>query len=181
MAAVTRNDVRGGAGVPVVVCVAGTPEERARLAASFGDVAILVLASDADSAREFLGNLHHTDRDDAVAGDTSPGIIHAGGLRIDLAHHESSWLGRPLTLTQYELKVLACLASQPGRVWTHRQLHDHAWDGQYFTGPAALQSVVKRLRAKLRQKGASPHIRAIRGVGFRLDVGNELTLVRPSD
>jgi DNA-binding response OmpR family regulator len=75
--------------------------------------------------------------------------------------------------------VLGCLASSPGRLWTYQQLHDDAWDDAYFTGPAAVQSVVKRLRAKLRQAGLPLNIEAARGVGFRLTVGTDLHLVPP--
>ena len=62
---------------------------------------------------------------------------------------------------------------------TYQQLHDEAWDDAYFTGPAAVQSVVKRLRAKLRDAGLPLYVEAVRGVGFRLTVGTDLHLVPP--
>ncbi|HET6740411.1 MAG TPA: winged helix-turn-helix domain-containing protein [Kribbella sp.] len=157
---------------PVVVCVAGTPEERSRLAAQFDGNGVLVIASDPAVAAAFLSQLHAPPGRRPL-GDTD--VIRVGDLRLD--HHEATWRGRLLPLTPYELKVLACLAERPGRIWTYQQLHDRAWDGSYFTGPAAVQSVIKRLRAKLRQARVPVHVDAARGLGFRLTEGSDLRLI----
>lgn len=157
---------------PMVVCVAGTAEERSRLAAQFNGAGVLVIASDTTVAAAFLSQLQ-VSADRRSPGDTS--VIRVGELRLD--QHEASWRGRLLPLTPYELKVLSCLAERPGRIWTYQQLHDRAWDGSYFTGPAAVQSVIKRLRAKLRQAGVPLHVDAARGLGFRLTEANDLRLI----
>lgn len=168
---------------PVVVCITSSPAERARLAGQFDGPGILVLAPDAGSAGSFLRRLAGTA---AVvparppAPPTSDEVVRVGGLALDLSRHEATWHGRGLALTPYEFKVLGCLAGRPGQVWSYQQLHERAWGGTYFAGPAAVQSVIKRLRAKLREVGASVSIRATRGVGFRLDGGPELSLVRPA-
>jgi DNA-binding response OmpR family regulator len=165
----------GHASTPLVVCIAGSCEERTRLARMFDGVGVLVMAADAGSARTFLGGLDGTElREDEPASSA----IHFGGLRLDPAQHDASWQGHPLHLTTHELKVLACLAGRPGRAWTHQQLHEHAWDEPFFTGPAAVQSVVKRLRAKLRRLGLPIDVQAVRGVGFRLAARKGLHLVR---
>ena len=153
----------------VVICIARTREERTRLAHAFDGVGVLVMASDADSAQAFLATFRPSE--------LAP-VISVGGLRLEPAHREATWHGRPLWLTAHELKVLACLASSPGRAWTHRQLHDAAWDGSYFTGPQALRSVIKRLRAKLRERDVPLHIHTVRGLGFTLEAIGDLQLVR---
>jgi DNA-binding response OmpR family regulator len=160
----------------VVVCITDAPEERSRLAAQFDGTGILVIASDAEVASAFLSQLRGNESYRQPPDDRS--VVHVGELRLDLDHHEATWHDQSLPLTQYELKVLACLAGHPGRIWTYRQLHDRAWDGSYFTGPAAVQSVIKRLRAKLRQAGLPLHIDAARGLGFRLAEGNDLHLAQ---
>lgn len=144
---------------PVVVCITETQEDRTRLAAIFDGVGVLVMASDAASASTFLGSL--TERPE-------PEPIRLGGLTIDLAQLSATWVDRPLNLTVHELRVLGSLAHHPGRVWTYRQLHDEVWERTFFTGPAAVQSVVKRLRRKLRSTGASVQVEAVRGLGFRI-------------
>jgi DNA-binding response OmpR family regulator len=157
---------------PVVVCISDRPEERARMAALFEGAGVLVIASSADEASAFLGQLQEPT---PVSDPDSE--IRVGDLRIDRSHYEARWRGRPLRLTPHELTVLSCLASRPGRVWTYHQLHDAAWEGTYFTGRAAVQSVVKRLRAKLREAGVHAEIDAARGLGFRLSVRTELHVV----
>jgi DNA-binding response OmpR family regulator len=154
-----ERSVESSQSPPVVVCITETPEERARLAAMFDGVGVLVLADNAASASHFLGTL----------GDrTAREPIRLGRLTVDLTQFSASWANRPLSLTAHELVVLGSLAHHPGRVWTYRQLHDEAWERTYFTGPAAVQSVVKRLRRKLRSAGASLEIEAVRGLGFRI-------------
>ncbi|OLF05747.1 hypothetical protein BLA60_35135 [Actinophytocola xinjiangensis] len=158
----------------VVLCISDTPEERSRLAALFDGAGVLVMAADATGARAFLDHLRDTT---PVDEDPPREVVRVGALRLDPHHHEATWHHRQLRLTPHELKVLCCLAAQPGRLRTYRQLHDHAWDQAYFTGPAAVQSVIKRLRAKLRQWDLPLRIDTARGLGFRLTRGNDLHLV----
>lgn len=163
--------------VPVVICIAAEPRERARLAGRFDGAGVMVLARDLQTAQSFLGKVHQVAPAPSV--ERTQRVVRVDGLRLNIAHHEATWHDHPLQLTPHELKVLGCLASSPGRLWSYQQLHDDAWDDAYFTGPAAVQSVVKRLRAKLRSSGLPLHIEAARGVGFRLTVGTDLHLVRP--
>ncbi len=105
-----------------------------------------------------------------VASEALPapsGRRRGDGLVVDPSAHEASWFGVPLPLTTRELLVLDCLAGRLGKVWTYEQLHARAWDGHYV-GPAAVQSVVKRLRAKLREADVTLRVGPVRGVGFRL-------------
>lgn len=144
---------------PVVVCITETAEDRTRLAAMFDGVGVLVMASDAASASSFLGTLGE---------DADRNLIRCGELAVDLAQLVATWAGCPLHLTVHEIRVLGSLARNPGRVWTYRQLHDEVWEREFFTGPAAVQSVVKRLRRKLRSSGAVVELEAVRGLGFRI-------------
>ena len=147
----------------VVICIAATSTERSRLAGLFSGEGVLVLAADAASAQSFLDGL--------------PGAPPArgDGLVVDTAAHEATWFGLPLPLTRRELAVLDCLAGRVGQVWTYEQLHLRAWEGAYV-GPAAVQSVVKRLRAKLREAGVTMRVGSVRGVGFRLQAAEPVPL-----
>lgn len=176
---------------PMIVCISSSPAERARLASQFDGAGILVLAPDAGAAGVLLRRLAGAGAGAAAAAVVEPArrppqpppsreVVRVGALALDHSRHEATWHGRGLALTPYEFKVLGCLAGRPGQVWSYQQLHERAWGGTYFAGPAAVQSVIKRLRAKLREVGASVSIRATRGVGFRLDGGPELSLVRPA-
>ena len=52
-------------------------------------------------------------------------------------------------------------------MWTYRQLHDEVWERTFFTGPTAVQSVVKRLRRKLESAGMTPApVQTSHGAGY---------------
>ncbi|MGH3679293.1 MAG: winged helix-turn-helix domain-containing protein, partial [Natronosporangium sp.] len=86
---------------------------------------------------------------------------------VDPARCRARWRDTPLALTQRERALLACLAAEPSRVWSHRQLYAAAWPGGYLD-PGPVHAAVKRLRRKLREVGAAVRIEAIRGVGYEL-------------
>ena len=158
MTAIACDPLTGPA-TPVVVCISDTPEERSRLARQFDGVGVLVLAADPATATAFLGRVAFTPADEPLT---------LNGLHLDSTHLEVTWRGRPLRLTPHEMKVLGHLARSPGRLRTYRHLYDHAWDQVYYTGPAAVQSVIKRLRAKLRRWNLPLRIETVRGMGYRL-------------
>jgi DNA-binding response OmpR family regulator len=74
--------------------------------------------------------------------------------------------GRPLALAPRELALLACLAAEPGRVFTKRELLGACW-GARELGPAsrALDVAVARLRRRLGPD--APLLVTVWGVGYR--------------
>jgi DNA-binding winged helix-turn-helix (wHTH) protein len=158
----------------VVIGVAPTLADRVRLAElldGFGPVG-LVLVSTLDEARRML--------DGAVpgngAGPPDPGPPPGGngrgkqlaGLAIDSDQLLVSRNGQHTRLTPLEHDLLLCLGSEPRQTWTHAALHESVWNTRHAGGQADIHSVVKRLRRKLAELGASETIAAVRGVGFRL-------------
>ncbi len=76
-----------------------------------------------------------------------------------------------LELTRLEFDILNLLLSNAGRVLTRERLLEQAWGYEYTGDTRAVDSAMKRLRAKLR--AASPDadsIEAVRGVGYRLNL-----------
>ncbi|WP_328535222.1 response regulator transcription factor [Streptomyces sp. NBC_00344] len=85
-----------------------------------------------------------------------------GRVRIDVAKRSVTTDGTPVELTATEFNLLACLAEQPGTVFTRAQLLAHVWGyGDY--NERVVDVYVAQLRAKLRE--ASP-IRTHRGTGY---------------
>ena len=96
-----------------------------------------------------------------------PEIVH-GDLRIDLARHEVTLAGEPVKLTRKEFDLLALLASNAGRILTHRQLLNDVWGPAHEHDLQYLRVFVGRLRAKLGDDPASPRfILNEPGVGYR--------------
>jgi DNA-binding response OmpR family regulator len=105
-------------------------------------------------------------KDQPVATLTGP-----GGLKMDLEGRLVTIGGIPLALTRLEFNVLQILIQNKGRVLTRERLLELAWGYDFAGDTRAVDSTVKRLRAKLRA-GASEadSIEAVRGVGYRMVV-----------
>ncbi|MBI9046372.1 MAG: response regulator transcription factor [Anaerolineaceae bacterium] len=97
-------------------------------------------------------------------------LLGPGNLRMNLDAYTVSIEETLLTLTTLEFKLLVHLLSNVGRVLTRERLLEQAWGYDYVGDTRAVDSAVKRLRAKLRE--ASPDadaIEAVRGVGYRFN------------
>ena len=92
------------------------------------------------------------------------GGLRAGGLEIDAYRHRVVVDGEQRPLTPSEFKLLALLASEPGRVFTRREIMQHLWDSRYVGDQRACDIHVSNLRAKL----GPERIETVRGVGYRL-------------
>ncbi len=93
-----------------------------------------------------------------------------GGLVLNLPSLSATLNGMPLNLTRRELELLWTLASSPGRVFTRENLLNLVWGYEYAGNYRAVDSHIKRLRAKL---DACPHdffaIRAVWGAGYKFE------------
>ena len=95
-----------------------------------------------------------------VIGDLS---IHLPSLSVTLSGHK-------LNLTRREVELLYTLASAPGRVFTRDNLLTMVWGYEFVGNYRAVDSHIKRLRAKL---DAYPHedfaIATVWGAGYKFE------------
>ena len=76
-----------------------------------------------------------------------------------------------LDLTRAEYQLMVTFLSQPGRVFSRRQLIDSVWSSNHPSDDRAVDTHIKTLRAKL--KPYNPHkdfITTHRGFGYSLDL-----------
>jgi DNA-binding response OmpR family regulator len=84
-----------------------------------------------------------------------PGGVAVGPLEIDVRARQVALAGEPLTLRPREFALLACLASEPGRVFTKRELVRSCWGGREPSPRSrALETQIVRLRRHLGCHGA---------------------------
>ena len=97
------------------------------------------------------------------------GRLQVGDLVVDLDAHRCWVQGREVQLTPTEFKLLAALASHPGRVFTRLQLVERV-QGFAFEGyERTIDAHIKNLRQKLGDTPKNPrYIGTVYGVGYRL-------------
>ncbi|MBQ8112421.1 MAG: response regulator transcription factor [Kiritimatiellae bacterium] len=88
------------------------------------------------------------------------------GLRIDTRAGSASLNGELLTLTRGEFRLIALLASRPGRVYTRSQIIDAMQDEEKSVTERTVDVQLVGLRKKLGDWAS--HIETIRGVGYRV-------------
>jgi DNA-binding response OmpR family regulator len=97
--------------------------------------------------------------------DADRAVIRHGPLSLDLASRRAEVGGVPVLLTGKEFDILACLASEPGRVVTREEIFDRAWDVNWYGPTKVLDVHIAALRRKL---GDASLIETVHGRGFRL-------------
>lgn len=87
------------------------------------------------------------------------------GLHLNIEQREAQVNGVLLDLSRLEFDLLHTLLSNIERVYTREQLLQQVWSYDFAGDTRAVDSVIKRLRAKL---GTADSIVAVRGVGYKL-------------
>ncbi|MDN5842186.1 MAG: response regulator [Alcaligenaceae bacterium] len=93
-------------------------------------------------------------------------------LRVDEAGYTAQLDGVALDLTPVEFRLLALLASAPGRIFSRDSVLSRLYDDGRIVTDRTVDSHVKNLRRKL--QGVRPDqdlIKSVYGVGYRLDLG----------
>ena len=96
-------------------------------------------------------------------------LLRVGSLELDVARHTASIDGRPVLLTRSEFRLVALLASQPGRAFTREELIRQLWESEFAGDQRAIDVHVSNLRRKLESDPHRPRrLLTVRGVGYML-------------
>ncbi|ADH62652.1 two component transcriptional regulator, winged helix family [Allomeiothermus silvanus DSM 9946] len=93
-------------------------------------------------------------------------VYRAGSLEVDLGAFEARCGGEPINLTPSELKLLALLAKEPGRVRQRSELLTASGDAESYADERTVDAHIKNIRRKLGECGE--RIETVRGVGYKL-------------
>ncbi len=108
----------------------------------------------------------------------APRLLRAGRVELDRSRCEVRVGGTVVMLTATEFRVLECLMTRPGVVFTRTQLLDAVWGEDHAITDRAVDVYVLRLRQKLN----SNLIQSVRGFGYKLEptsVGQASRPVQP--
>jgi two-component system response regulator RegX3 len=102
------------------------------------------------------------------AGEAQP-VRNVGGLHLDLERYEATVDGTPVQLTPSELKLLALLARDPGRVYSRREIMQHLWESEYIGDARAADLHISNIRRKVERDPENPErLVTVRGAGYKL-------------
>jgi len=117
---------------------------------------------------ELLARIRVALRHAAHLSVTAEPVRQFGDLRIDLARRLVVVRGQEVHLTPREYDLLRVLATQAGKVLTHRLLLRAVWGGAYEQDVATLRVFVTQLRRKIEPDPARPnYILTEPGIGYR--------------
>jgi two-component system KDP operon response regulator KdpE len=95
--------------------------------------------------------------------------ITADGLVIDLAGHTVTRNGEEIHLTPIEFRLLRTLASNRGRLMTHRALLTEVWGPGWEEDTQTLRTHIANLRRKIEPGDGPRYIRTDPGIGYRFE------------
>jgi two-component system, OmpR family, response regulator RegX3 len=102
---------------------------------------------------------------------SEPGAkLAVGDLLIDLVGHGASVAGKAVQLTRFELKLLALLAGEPGRVFSRQEIMRHLWEADYVGDERTADLHISNLRHKIERDPTNPErLVTVRGAGYKLE------------
>ena len=91
-------------------------------------------------------------------------------LEIDMTAFTVKLNGKPVACTPKETEILWTLASNPGMVFSREHLLQSIWGYDFLGDTRAVDSHIKRIRAKLCTEDNGWDIKTVWGVGYRFEV-----------
>ena len=100
--------------------------------------------------------------------DPAPEALRIGDVEIDVAGHQVSRNGSPISLTPLEFDLLVCLARKPRQVFSREVLLEQVWGYRHAADTRLVNVHVQRLRAKVELDPENPQVvLTVRGVGYK--------------
>jgi len=95
-------------------------------------------------------------------------VLRFGDLTIDVDGHEVRVGNDVITLTATEYRLIALLASTPGRMYSRAQLLEHVWGSSYYGDDRVVDVHIANARRKIQENSTEqPFIETVRGAGYR--------------
>jgi DNA-binding response OmpR family regulator len=103
-------------------------------------------------------------------------VVKVGGLQLDTRERIVRYQGQQVRLTPRLMMLLQTFMERPGEVIEREELFSKVWETEYVEDTRSLDVHISWLREALEQDPRHPRlIKTIRGVGYRLDLGEPPT------
>lgn len=152
----------------------------------YSKVPIIMLTAKADERDELLGYELGIDeyitkpfspkilvaRVEAVLRRTSnlqtADVLQAGGIELDVNAHMVKLDGEPVDLSFKEFELLHYFVMNQGVALSREKILNNVWNYDYFGDARTIDTHVKKLRSKMKDKGE--YIKTIWGMGYKFEV-----------
>ena len=121
------------------------------------------------SPREVLARIKAVLRRFSEPAHQDESIIRFPQLEINLSNYQVKSGEKVIPCTPKEIEILWTLASNPGMVFSREHLLQSIWGYDYIGDTRAVDSHIKRIRAKLCTGQNAWDIRTVWGVGYRFE------------
>lgn len=95
-------------------------------------------------------------------------LLDVGGIVIDEAAHSVTVDGKPIELSFKEYELLQYFVENKGIALSREKILNNVWNYDYFGDARTIDTHVKKLRAKLMDKGE--YIKTVWGMGYKFEV-----------
>ena len=95
-------------------------------------------------------------------------VIEVGGIKLNKAAHEVTVDGEPVELSFKEFELLSYFVANQGVALSRERILNNVWNYDYFGDAMTIDTHVKKLRSKLKDKGE--YIKTIWGMGYKFEV-----------
>ena len=162
------RQIRGESNVPIIMLTARSEELDKLLGLELGADDYITKPF---SPREVLARIKTVLRRTREFHEESKGTqLSVGNLSIDMSAFTVRLDGEPVPCTPKEIEILWTLASNPGMVFSREHLLQSIWGYDFLGDTRAVDSHIKRIRAKLCKPENNWDIRTVWGVGYRFEI-----------
>lgn len=121
--------------------------------------------SKAFSPKILVAHVNAIIRRTSDADDGNKDLLEAGGIVIDRKAHIVTIDGQEIILSVKEFELLTYFMQNAGIALSRDRILNGVWNYDYFGDPGTIDTHVKKLRAKLGDKGN--YIKTIWGMGYK--------------
>lgn len=95
-----------------------------------------------------------------------------GGLELDDREKQVTVDGEPVALTPTEFEILKLLMTDPGRVYSPKEIYRAVWNGDAIGNDNTVAVHIRHLREKIEINPAEPrYLKVVWGQGYKLEKG----------
>ncbi|AUT62716.1 heavy metal response regulator transcription factor IrlR [Paraburkholderia sp. SIMBA_049] len=101
--------------------------------------------------------------------------LRVSDLELDLTRRKATRQGKVILLTAKEFALLWLLMRREGEILPRAIIASQVWDMNFSSDTNVVDSAIRRLRSKLDDPFESRLIHTVRGMGYVLEVRNQVT------